>query len=206
MKKSMYLAILSLLIAVNAFIFVRCALPQEDPTIIAAEEDTSNLVNMLPRYPVNYISLGVPTNVNTTFKTYMDWRTITSTTSNQYKLIQQYGWCDENGFMRVNGERDLEITDDYYIIALGSYYGTDIGTKYRITTDEGNIFYGILGDCKADIHTNSTHQYSFNNDVVEFIVDTRYLNSSVKRLGSGNAMPNLSGNIIKIERMKFNGK
>ncbi len=86
--------------------------------------------------------------------------------------------------MRCNGERDLGITDDYYMVALGSYYGTGIGTKYKITTDTGNVFYAVLCDQKADCDTDGTHRYSYNNDVVEFIVDTRSLNETVKLFGS----------------------
>lgn len=150
-----------------------------------------------------YTSLGVPTHINTSFKTYMDWRCITNTASAQYKLIQNWGYCDKNGFMRASGEKDLGITDDYYLIALGSYYGTTMGTKYRITTDAGNVFYGMLADAKADMHTNSTNQYARNNDVVEFLVDTRYLRSDVKRMGSANVHDPLNGHISKIERIDF---
>ena len=167
----------------------------EQPVVETVEEPLSP--------PVIFTDLGVPTNVDTSFKTYMDWRTVTDETSNQYKLINTYGWHDEQGFMRVLGERDLGITDDYYMIALGSYYGTKIGTKYRITTTEGNVFYGILSDCKDDRHTNSTHQYAQNKDVVEFLVDTRYLNSAVMRMGSANIYSPLRGAIAKIERIDF---
>lgn len=152
----------------------------------------------------SYTNLGVPHNVDTSFKTYMDWRCITNKSSAQYKFIKKWGWCDSDGFMRANGESDFGIPEDYYIIALGSYYGTTIGTKYRITTNTGNVFYGVLGDCKADRHTNSTHQYAKRNkDVVEFIVDTRYLNSSVKRAGSANVLMPFNGRIAKIEKINF---
>ena len=150
-----------------------------------------------------YTSLGVPTNVDTSFKTYMDHRAVTNTSSAQYKYIKRWGWCDEQGFMRATGERELGITDDYYLIALGSYYGTTVGTKYRITTDTGNMFYGVLADLKDDRHTNSTNQYASNKDVVEFIVDTRYLNKTVRKMGSANAYKPLYGRISKIERIDF---
>lgn len=150
-----------------------------------------------------YIDLGVPTDVDTSFKTYMDWRTITDRTSAQYKCIQKWAWRDENGFMRANGEKDLGIEEDYYLVALGSYYGSEIGTKYRITTDTGQVFYGMLADQKADIHTNSTNQYAANNDVVEFLVDTRYLHKGVKVMGSANVHEPLNGQVAKIERINF---
>lgn len=152
---------------------------------------------------VVYTDMGVPSGIDTSFKTYMDWRKITNSSSAQYKYIRKFGWCDGEGFMRASGERGLGITDDYYMIALGSYYGTTIGTKYRITTDTGMIFYGVLADVKADIHTNSTNQYARNHDVVEFLVDIRYLNRTVKRMGSANVYMPLNGHIAKIERIDF---
>lgn len=149
-----------------------------------------------------YTNLGVP-NINSSFKTYMDYRTVTNTNSAQYKYIHKWGWSDNEGFMRCNGERDLGIEDDYYMIALGSYYGTIIGTKYKITTDTGNVFYGVLADCKDDRHTNSTKQYARNKDVVEFIVNTDKLNSDVKLYGSANVYMPLNGSIYSIERINF---
>lgn len=151
---------------------------------------------------VTYNSLGVPS-INSSFKTYMDYRTITDRTSPQYDFVRTWGWSDGEGFMRANGERDLGISDDYYLIALGSYYGTEIGTKYKITTDTGNVFYGVLCDQKDDSHTNSTHQYAYNNDVVEFIVDTRCLRNDVRKMGSANVYMPLNGSITSIERIDF---
>lgn len=152
---------------------------------------------------VKYTSLGVP-NINSSFKTYMDYRAVTNKASAQYKLIHNWGWCDNQGFMRVNGERDLGITDDYYMIALGNYYGTTMGTKYRITTDTGNVFYGILSDAKAYPEVNSTKQYGLRNkDIVECLVYTPMLNKDVKRMGSANVYAPLNGSITKIERIDF---
>lgn len=88
-----------------------------------------------------YIDISTP-NIDSSFKTYMDYRTITSQSSDQYKYIDRWGWSDYDGFMRCDGERDLGIESDYYLIAMGSYYGGEIGSKYRITTDTGNVFYG----------------------------------------------------------------
>ena len=152
---------------------------------------------------IKYTSLGVPQNLDTSFKTWMDYRAVTNKRSAQYKCIRKWGWCDEEGFMRANAETSLGVETHYYMIALGSYYGTTIGTKYRITTDTGNVFYGMLCDVKADRHTNSTNQYARNKDVVEFLVDSRKLNKNVKRMGSANTYMPLNGRIAKIERMDF---
>lgn len=155
---------------------------------------------------VTYTNFGVP-NIQSWFKTWMDYRTISDKSSPQYKLVNHQDsnsvYTDSEGFLRAVGETDLGISDDYYVIALGSYYGTQIGCKYKITTDTGRVFYGILGDQKADMHTNSTHQYAGNNDVVEFIIDTRSLNRNVKLMGNANVYMPLNGNISKIEKINF---
>lgn len=163
-------------------------------------------------FAVSYTPLGVP-NINSSFKTWMDYKAITNRKSPQYRLLRNWGWIDYEGFIRFNGERNLGITDDYYAIALGSYYGSKIGTKYRITLSTGKVFYGVLADQKADIHTNSTHQYAGNNDVVEFLVNTSYsselpggsnlLNSKVRSAGSANVYMPLNGSVTQIERIDF---
>lgn len=152
---------------------------------------------------VKYTELPVPA-INSSFKTYMDYRTVTNKASAQYKLIHTWGWWDHMGFMRVDGERDLGITDDYYMIALGQFYGTEMGTKYRFTTDTGRVFYGILSDAKAYPEVNGTNQYGLaNKDIIECLVYTPMLRSDVKMYGSANVYSPLNGSIIKIERIDF---
>lgn len=156
-----------------------------------------------PKLMIEYTSLGVP-NINSSFKTWMSYKAVTDKNSPQYKFIHTYGWSDSEGFMRCSGERSLGVEQDYYLIALGSYYGTTIGTKYKITLDTGMVFYGVLADCKDNRHTNSTNQYILHNgNVVEFLVDTSILNNDVKKMGSANVYIPLNGNVEKIERMDF---
>lgn len=152
---------------------------------------------------VKYTPMDVP-NINSSWKTWMDYRAVTNKASAQYKLIHNWGWVDGQGFMRVNGERDLGITDDYYMIALGSYYGSKMGTKYRFTTNTGNVFYGILSDAKAYPEVNNTNQYGLRNkDIVECLVYTPMLNKEVKMWGTANVYMPLNGSITKIERIDF---
>lgn len=151
---------------------------------------------------VTYMEMGVP-DIDSSFKTYMDYRCVTDTESAAYRYIQRWGWSDYDGFMRCDGETDLGITDNYYLVALGSYYGTEIGTKYKITLDTGRVFYGVLADCKDDGDTDVTHRYSYNNDVVEFIVDTQRLDRTVQLFGSANVYMPLNGKIASVERMTF---
>lgn len=156
-----------------------------------------------PKLTAKFTPLGVP-DINSSFKTYMSYTAVTDKQSPQYKYINTYGWTDEQGFMRSGADWDMGINDDYYLIALGSYYGTEIGTKYKITLDTGKVFYGVLADCKDNRHTNSTNQYvSHNKNIVEFIVNTKILNKDVKYHGSANVYAPLNGSITSIERIDF---
>lgn len=171
---------------------------------------------------VTYTALGVP-EINSSFKSYMDYGCITSKSSPQYKYLNDWCWVDYDGFVRCDGETDLGITSDYYAVAMGSYYGTDIGTKYRVATDTGNVFYCVLVDCKANCDTNGTNQYGTdNNDVLEFIVNTyvpterngklqlynstnpdAILDGYIQQAGSTNVYMPLNGRIASVEKISF---
>ena len=125
----------------------------------------------------------------------MDYACITDINSLQYQL-QLNCWTDCQGIRRQG---------DDVCIALGSYYGTEIGTRYLITTDMGNSFTAVLADCKADIHTDYNNQYrdtgnGFKN-VVEFIVDTYALDPDVMSSGNIGTYDNYSGNIVSIQKI-----
>lgn len=202
-KKRCVIAFLIIVMLLSGAILINNNVLQQQ--IIAADctDTVEDIVPSEPQLVAEYTSLGVP-NINSSFKTWMSYRAVTNIKSPQYNFIHTYGWSDEEGFMRCSGEADLGIEDDYYLIALGSYYGTEIGTKYKITLDTGRVFYGALADCKANKHTNSTNQYvSHNKNVVEFLVDTSRLNSNVKRVGSANVHMPLNGSIIEIEKINF---
>ena len=157
----------------------------------------------VPQKVVRYTPLGVP-NINSSFKTWMSYKAVTNKNSPQYKFINTYGWSDSQGFMRCSGDKDYGVEQDYYLIALGSYYGTQIGTKYKITLDTGKVFYGVLADCKNNKHTNSTNQYvTHNGNIVEFLVDRTKLNKHVKLMGNANVYAPLNGKVAKIEKMDF---
>ena len=142
-----------------------------------------------------YESLEIPQGDCSSFL-YMDYRAITDTSSKQWTL-QQTAWTDSDGFRRIG---------DDYCVALGTYYG-NIGDRFKITTDKGNVYTAIEADAKGtdavfydDIH--SWYHYAGNGcNVVEFIVQTEYLPSAVTISGSCGAVDYLSGNIVSIERI-----
>jgi len=143
---------------------------------------------------------SVPEDVDTDFKAYMDYRYITCKSSPQYKL-QQYAWTDENGLRRY---------DDYYLVALGSYYSTTVGDCFKITLDTGETFNVMVGDCKADCDTDSKHMYHPMRDgggnVIEFIVDTKSLPREVRQMGTVSAIDIFEGNVESIEKITYQEK
>lgn len=124
------------------------------------------------------------------FKSYTDYRCL-SRSSAQWKL-QEQAYTDENGLRKIG---------DAYLVALGSYYGTTIGTRYTVTLSTGKQFNIILCDVKDDRHTNSTHQYTtVNGCVIEFYVETDKMPSRVRSFGSIGALEQFKGNVVSIEK------
>ena len=118
------------------------------------------------------ISKSVPG--NNSFKSYESYKALTNKKSRQYKL-QQVAETNEYG---------LRIVDGRYCVALGSYYTKSIGQYVDVVMENGAILECILGDAKADIHTDAaTHRQNSNGNVVEFIVDKDSLHSMSKRMG-----------------------
>lgn len=108
------------------------------------------------------------------FKTWMSYRALTSTSSPQYKL-QKYATTDANGFRLVDGR---------YCIAVGTGTRAKVGDIGELHLANGTVIPMIIGDIKADIHTDSANLITvYSNCASEFIVDSRCLNSTVKRMG-----------------------
>jgi len=135
--------------------------------------------------------------VDTEFKAYMDYRAITNTRSSQYKL-QKQAWTDENGLRRF---------DDYYLVAMGSYYSSTVGDCFKITLDSGETFKCMIGDCKADCDTDSEHMYhpmtEGRGNVIEFIVDTKKLPKEVRTMGTVSAIDIFEGDVESIEKIEY---
>lgn len=132
---------------------------------------------------------------DTSFKSYMDFRAITDTSSVQYKM-QQEAYTDEYGIRKYK-------TGDY-MVAMGSYYG-QVGDRFRITLDSGETIRCIMGDAKADCHTDAYNQYTpcgSGKNVIEFVVDTPALSDEARQMGDiSYSDDTFEGNISKIERI-----
>ena len=137
-----------------------------------------------------YESLELPQGDCSAFL-YMDYRAITDTASKQWEL-QQSAWTDDRGFRRIG---------DDYCVALGTFYG-QVGDRFRITTDRGNVYSVIQADAKG---WDSNGWYHVAGDgrinLVEFLVATECLPSEVTFSGDCGVLENIGGNVIKIERI-----
>ena len=140
-------------------------------------------------------SLPVP-NVNTDFKTYMDYRAISDTDSVQYEM-QQQAYTDSQGIRRIDGD---------VCVALGTAYAESCGERFEITLDTGNSFTAVVGDIKADCHTDPTNRYvelwEGCGDMVEFIVDTPKLDDHIRIMGSIGEYDDYSGSVVSIVRLE----
>ncbi len=164
--------------------------PEPEMELIASTSvSTNSQFMMVPSY-------------DTSFKACMDYRTLTARSSDQYQLQHSpYVWTDAYGLRRYN---------DDYIVAMGTYYTPRCGARFRVTFDTGNVITVLVGDIKADIHTDSLNQYSavrnpdgslYSANVLEFIADTTLLPKNVWIMGSVDVLDHLAGNITAIEKI-----
>ena len=128
-------------------------------------------------------------------KTYAFYRAVTAKSTPQYKLLNS----DE---CYTDDETGIRMVDGFYCIALGSYYGTKIGTRYRITLQDGEELKElncILCDQKADRHTDVNHQYAVQNkDIMEFYIEKSKLPRGI--MGDYGHLEQFRGDIVKIEQ------
>lgn len=134
---------------------------------------------------------------DSSFKSYMDYRAITNTSSIQYDMQHNWGaYTDEKGIRKIG---------DDYCVALATGITDGCGERFRITLDTGVQFTAIVADVKSDAHTDAYHLYKpiseDKGNVVEFVVDTPELDSSVRFSGSLEAYEEFRGNVVRIEKL-----
>lgn len=152
-----------------------------EETIPLTEEITDFTQVQKPQYPSGFGA----------FKSYTDYRCL-SRSSPQWAL-QEQAYTDENGLRKIG---------DAYLVAMGSYYGTTLGTTYVVTLSNGNSFTVILCDGKADRHTDANNQVCLSNgSVIEFYVESDKMPSIIRQMGSVGALEQFSGSIISIEKV-----
>lgn len=97
-------------------------------------------------------------------KTYMDYRMITSQSSNQFNFIQNHMTIKDGYLLDEQG---------YIGVALGSWFG-EIGTRLVFTLEDGKEIYVVKIDEKDDKHTVNGCEHSIDGSVIEFVIDTTY--------------------------------
>lgn len=123
---------------------------------------------------IGYTPYDVP--VTSGFKSYMDYRSITSTDSKQYILQNRYAETGDYGIRMVDGR---------YCVAIGSHFTSNIGQYFDLILENGTVIPCVLSDQKADKHTDSNNIVTMHNGCMsEFIVDTNFLSDSAKNRGN----------------------
>ena len=142
------------------------------------------------------IGLNIEPCSTSSVKTYMDYRTITSETSEQYKFIHSVMNINEDGYL---------VDDNGYIgVALGSVFG-DIGTRYIFTLDTGIELKLVKVEHKADIHTNNGCEQKYDGSVIEFVIVSDYFEFGINNyVFNGNVNNNelVNGNIKRYRKVE----
>lgn len=111
---------------------------------------------------------------------YMDYRTITDPSSDQWRLQQKAVTDPVTGIRTVNGR---------YCVAVGSAISTTKGAYIDVTLQNGVRIPCVLADCKRDCDTIDTF-VGADGGIVEFVVDANALPNQVQLLGSNEAQFN----------------
>lgn len=125
---------------------------------------------------IEYEEYEVPYN---NFKSYMPYqinnKSIFLQSSKQYQL-QEKAYSTMTGLRMING---------HYCVAIGTgYKDIEIGDYAEVILENGTIIKIIVGDIKADIHTDPTNRITkHDNSAIEFIIDIDKLDKLAKQMG-----------------------
>ncbi len=142
-----------------------------DDDILVAMAQTDKPVEILD-------ATGVPNDVEGCKSwnfTYMAYTKVTTVTSDQYQFLYNDDLCYSDPLTGIR------MSQGRYCIAVGSFYTTKIGQKIDLVLTNGEVIKCILGDCKADVHTDPTNRFhAVDGSVAEFVVDYDYFHSTAQ--------------------------
>lgn len=174
------------------------ATPKSEITIQSA---TTTPTIETQEFPQESLTSGINTiplpDVDTSIKSFTDYRWYNIDGTPQ-KALQKLCYTDNMGLRRYGSD---------YIVAMGSFYSTNIGDRFLVELETGVIFTVVLGDGKADIETDSSNMYSpcinykgeVAGNLLEFIVDDEILPRKVYSYGSLDCYDLFKGSIVRIE-------
>lgn len=182
------------LLVTNALTFAIATRSRQSEAIVSEYVVTNSDIEVLPEISTDpdglYIPMSVPEDASGAFKTYMDYRTITDTTTKQWGL-QLLATTNEEGF---------RVYDGYYLVAMGTHYTNQVGDVFRITLDSGISIDVMVGDIKDNKHTDETNRYiEHNGNIVEFIVDANAI-AKTARVAGDISILGLEGGVSIIEK------
>lgn len=111
-------------------------------------------------------------------KTFMSYKTITDTNSEQYQL-QQSAETDCEGFRKVSNR---------YCVAIGTAFDVEVGQCFTVELENGTMINCIVADIKANKDTDKTNTFSKSGCCLEFLVDTKKLNGTIKVMGDCSSL------------------
>ncbi len=160
------------------------------------EDNVTNTTSSILIEEYNYerlIEFSVP-DIDTSFKTYTDYRCITDKTSKQYEIRNQC-YTDDDGMRRL-------ISNNDYIIALGTYYTNQAGERFKVTLSTGVEFYATVGDIKKNKDTDESNRYvQENGNLIEFHIDEEVIPKMITKLGDVSYLEQFKGQVIKVEKV-----
>lgn len=97
--------------------------PEEPEKEVEEEQEIKE-----PEEVINYTTYDIPENRG--FKSYMDYRTITSTGSKQFQLQNLYA---------NTGDYGIRMVDDRFCIAVGTHFDAQIGQYLDLILENGSV-------------------------------------------------------------------
>ena len=139
---------------------------EEQQAIITIHQEEMQRQNLYQEYQVS---------PNRGFKSYMPYTAITSKSSPQYILQNQYAYTGEFGIRKV---------EDRFCIAIGQFSNARVGTYVDLILENEIVIPCIVGDFKANINTDSSNIVTGHNGCVsEFLIDNATLDVTAKKIG-----------------------
>lgn len=125
------------------------------------------------------------------FKSFMPYDAITSKSSMQWRLQQQ----------ATTNEDGIRCIDGIPMVAVGTGWGLKVGDIAIVTCENGNSFKVMVGDIKANKHTDAENKTTiFNGCRCEFIVDKSALDPMVRKMGNIATLDKYKGYVVNIEK------